>query len=296
MSTLAGMPISRDPLALANLYNAGLGRNWKNQREAVAAMARFTPKVTREALNRAVAVAKLPAEVISLFDVAGLWPETARSLVELLRKYGPTKLQDRATAVDRTGKSWNEIVDLLDGREPVPPKRPAKIPPLALAAEYQRGLAKGSWTSLRAALDARKDWKAFRLSQAIAISNLPPEVLELFKSRPLTYRLGVTLVQLQKAIGTEELAARATEMLGVPRRRSTDQIVAALLKVRLKGEGNVRVRREGSDMVFEFKVPLSEPDQLVFTAEEMAALIEMSIMTLKVKMPDAKRKTKKKPV
>jgi hypothetical protein len=69
-----------------------------------------------------------------------------------------------------------------------------------------------------------------------------------------------------------------------------------LLKVRLKGEGNVRVRREGSDIVFEFKVPLSEPDQLVFTAEEMAALIEMSIMTLKVKKPDAKRKTKKKPV
>jgi hypothetical protein len=35
---------------------------------------------------------------------------------------------------------------------------------------------------------------------------------------------------------------------------------------------------------------VNEPEELVFTAEEMAALIEMSIMTLKVKKQGAKAK------
>jgi hypothetical protein len=253
-------------------------------------MARFTPKVTREALNRAVTVSKMPEEVISLFNLAGILPVTARHLVNLAQKHGPAALRERATTIDPTAKCWKEIVALLDGREPVPPKRPTKVPPLVLAAEYERGLEEGRWTSIKAALAVRNDWKAPRLRQAVAMSKLPPQVLELFASRALTYSLGATLIQIQKAIGTEELAGRATGILGAPRRRSTDQIVAALLNVRFKGEGNVRVRWKGSDMVFECRVPVNEPEELVFTAEEMAALIEMSIMTLKVKKQGAKAK------
>ena len=107
MSTLAGMPISRDPLALANLYNAGLGRNWRNQREAVAAMARFTPKVTREALNRAVSVSKMPEEVISLFNLAGILPVTARHL----RQFGSKAWAGSAAGTCDDNKPHREMLE-----------------------------------------------------------------------------------------------------------------------------------------------------------------------------------------
>jgi len=282
MSPLTGMPISRDPIALADLYHAGLDKNWSNQKEAVAAMARFSPKVTREALNRAIGASKLPNEVLCLFEVAGIWPRTARALVHLSRKYGVTVLKDRAKAIDPTGKTWSEIIALLDGREAVRPKRTVGAPSaLALASEYKQGLAQGRWTSIRSAVDICKEWERRTVSQAVAISNLPPEVLELFIYRPLTFSVGATLLQIQKALGAEELARRAAEMLDAPRRRSTDEIVASLLKARINGGANMTVRSDGTQMVFVFKVPVDEPEELLFTAEELGPVIEMAIMTLR---------------
>lgn len=292
MPPLAGMPISRDPMALADLYHAGLDKNWTNQKEAVAAMARFSPKVTREALNRAIAVSKLPNAVLRVFEVAGIWPSTARALVQLSRKYGATVLEDRAKAIDPTGKTWSEIIALLDGREAVPPKRAVGSPSaLALAAEYKRGLTEGRWTSIHSAVDACKAWDRRTVRQAVAISNLPPEVLELFVYRPLTFSLGATLLRIQKAMGAEQLARRAAEMLKAPRRRTTDEIVASLLKARLNGGANLTVRLDGTDMVFEFKVPVDEPGELLFTAEEMGPIVEMAVMTLRARKQAGKPKT-----
>ncbi|BCQ29986.1 hypothetical protein NK8_81770 (plasmid) [Caballeronia sp. NK8] len=292
MPPLAGMPISRDPMALADLYNAGLGKNWSTQKEAVAAMARFSPKVTREALNRAIGVSKLPNEVLRLFEVAGIWPHTARVLVQLSRKYGATVLEERAKVIDATGKTWSEIIALLDGREAVPPKRAARYSsPLTVAAEYKQGLTDGRWTSINSAVDMCKEWERRTVARAIAISNLPPEVLELFVYRPLTFSTGATLLRIQKAMGAEELARRAAEMLKAPRRRSTDEIVASLLRARSNAGPNMTVRMDGTDMVIVFKVPVDDPEELLFTAEEMGPVIEMAIMTLRARRKSGKLKT-----
>jgi len=291
MPPVAGMPISRDPIALADLYYAGLDKNWNNQKEALAAMARFSPKVTREALSRAISVSKLPKEVLRLFEVAGIWSRTARALVRLSRKYGATALEDRAKAIDPTGRSWNEIIALLDGREAVPPKRVVGAPSaLSLAAQYKQGLAEGRWTSIHSAVEVCKVWRRQTLSQAIAISKLPPEVLELFDYRPLTFSIGATLLRIQKALGSQELSRRAAEMLKAPRRRSTDEIVASLLRARANAGANMTVRMDGTEMVFVFKVPIDEPEELLFTAEEMGPLIEIAIMALRARKKAGKLK------
>lgn len=284
MTALAGTPISRDPLALAELYHSGLGTSWTTQRGAVAAFARFTPKVTAEALNRAIAVSKLPPPVLALFETAGIWQETARDLTRLVRKHGPDLLCQRATEIDPLGLHWSEIIDLLDGRDARPPRRIVRaIAPLTLAAEYKLGVEEGRWTSMVTAVAASPAWDRTALAKAIAISELPTEVLQLFELKRLTYDLGAILVKMRNAIGESELTARAKKILGAPRRRTTDQILAELLLVRPEQGVELAVRRGKTAMVFEFKVPLDETEELLTGTNEIAALVQVAMMNVRFK-------------
>ncbi|SAL05603.1 hypothetical protein AWB81_07229 [Caballeronia arationis] len=276
-------PISRDPLALAALYRSGLGGAWNTQKQAVAALAPVRPKVTAEILIRAVGVSKLPEPVLSLFNVAGILNQTARELCRLARKHGTDALSERALHIDPRGKTWRQIVEMLDGMEPSSPVRaPKAFPPLVLASEYKRGLAEGRWTSTRSA-EAITGWGRARVLKAVAISDLPPQVLELFELTPITFDLGDILVRIQKAIGTRELATRAEKMLLTPRRRTTDEIVATLLQVRPEQGVELVVRREPTAMVFEFRVGLAETEELMVGTDELAALVQVSVMNMRFK-------------
>ncbi|SAK98642.1 hypothetical protein AWB76_07563 [Caballeronia temeraria] len=284
MTALAGTPISRDPLALAELYHSGLGTSWKTQRGAVAAFARFTPKVTDRALSRAITVSKLPPPVLALFETAGIWHETARHLARLVWNHGPDVLRQRATGIDPLGLHWSEIVALLDGKDARPPRRIVRaIAPLTLAAEYKRGIEEGRWTSMVTAAAASPAWDRTALAKAIAISELPTEVLQLFELKRLTYDLGSILVKMRNAIGESELTARAKKILGAPRRRTTDQILAELLLVRPEQGVELAVRRGKTAMVFEFKVPLDETEELLTGTNEIAALVQVAMMNVRFK-------------
>lgn len=284
MTALAGTPISRDPLALAELYHSGYGTAWTTRREAVAALARFTPKVTAAGLSRALTVSKLPPLVLALFETAGIWQETARRLTGLARKYGPDVLCQRAMEIDPLGLHWSEIVDLLDGRDARPPQRIVRsIAPLALAAEYKRGIKEGRWTSMVAAAAASPTWRRTALAKAVAISELPSAVLELFELKRLTYDLGTTLVKIRNAIGEREMAERAKKILNTPRRRTTDQILAELLEVRPEQGVELAVRREKTSMIFEFKVALKESEELMNSTSEIAALVQVALMNVRFK-------------
>ncbi|VXC81849.1 conserved hypothetical protein [Burkholderia sp. 8Y] len=284
MTALAGIPIARDPLALAALYHAGLGSTWNNQREAIAAFARFSPKVTAEALSRAIAVCKLPPQILALFETAGVWPSTARELIRLARKHGLDALCLRALEIDPLGRSWSEIANLLDGNGPHEARRTvSNISPLALAADYQRGLQQGRWTTMVSAVAASPAWGLNRLTRAVAISKLPPSVLQLFELKHFTWELGATLLKIRKSIGETEMAVRASKMLNAPRRRTIDEMIATLLDVRPEQGVDLAVRRKDNKMIFEFKVDLRETDDLLLSANQIAALVQVAVMNVRFK-------------
>jgi len=236
------------------------------------------------ALNRAIIVSKLPPPVLALFETAGIWHETARHLADLVWKHGSDVLCQRATEIDPLGLHWSEIVDLLDGRDARPPKRIVRaIAPLTLAAEYKRGIEEGRWTSMVTAVAASPAWDRTGLAKAIAISELPTEVLQLFELRRLTYDLGAVLLKIRNAIGESEMITRAKKILSAPRRRTTDDVLANLLQVRPEQGVELAVRREKTSMVFEFKVPLNETEELMTGTNEIAALVQVAMMNVRFK-------------
>lgn len=64
--------------------------------------------------------------------------------------------------------------------------------------------------------------------------------------------LGETLLELQKAIGTERMKAAAQSLSEKRRVRSTDEMVAALARVHQQGDIKSKVRRGDKRLVFEF--------------------------------------------
>ncbi|TCK31912.1 hypothetical protein B0G84_9021 [Paraburkholderia sp. BL8N3] len=291
MQNLEATPLTRDPLALAQLYFSGLGTSWRNQKEAAATLAHFKPKVSRNDLNRAVGVSKLPLVVLSLFEKAGIWKVTARKLASLARKHGIEVLEQRAKQIDPSGKTSSEITDLLDGHQPVPPKRRRRdsSSPLALAALYKDGLLQGRWTSLDSAAVASDVWSKPEFAKAVAISELPPRVLELFKGKPLSFALGEVLLRIQKVLGSAEMSERADAMVTQPRRLTSDQIVATFLRVMPGGGVDLKIRTTASGFVFQFHVDFDHSDEMIFCAEDLAPVIQMSLMSLRRKRLSGRR-------
>jgi hypothetical protein len=152
-----------------------------------------------------------------------------------------------------------------------------------MATQYKRGIEEGRWTSMVTAVAACPTWERTRLAKAIAISELPSDVLQLFELKRLTYDLGATLLKIRKAIGEREMAVRANKLLSTPRRRTTNEIVANLLQVRPEQGVDLAVRREQGAMVFEFKVKLDEAEELMMGANEIAALVQVAVMNVRFK-------------
>jgi hypothetical protein len=288
LQPLEGRPIARNPLSLAELYFSGPdGDKWKNQKEAVAALGHLRPTVSRQDLSRAVRVSKLPPPVLSLFETAGVWSSTARELVSLAKKHGPPVLEDRARGIDPRGLTWHQIVKLLDSKEPVAPKRRLRTTsPLVLAAMYNKGAAEGRWGSMTAAAEAL-GWHKADLMRAVAISQLPAEVLQIFEGKTLVYAHGDVLLKIHEALGTAETVNRAKELLNEPKRRTAEQIVAHLASVKEESGLKLRVRKDRSHrvtrLVFEFSVEAAQADEIITAGQDLAPIIQMVLSMLRTR-------------
>jgi hypothetical protein len=288
LQPIEGRPIARNPLLLAELYFSGLDKEkWKNQKEAVAALAHLKPSVSRQDLSRAVGVSKLPPSVLSLFETAGVWSSTARELVSLAKKHGPPVLEERARGIDSRGLTWHQIVNLLDGKEPVAPKRRLRTTsPLVLAAMYNKGAAEGRWDSMTAAAEVL-GWHKADLMRAIAISQLPAEVLQIFEGKTLVYAHGDVLLKIHEALGTAEMVNRAKELLNEPKRRTAEQIVAHLASVKEESGLRLRVRKDRSHrvtrLVFEFSVEAAQADEIITAGQDLAPIIQMVLSMLRTR-------------
>lgn len=294
MQTVEGRPIARNPLLLAELYFSGLAREkWTSQKEALAALGHLTPSVSREELSRAIAVSKLPPPVLSLFQVAGIWSSTARELVSLARKYGPHALEDRARLIDARGLTWHQIVKLLDGQEPVAPKRRSKTSsPLVLAAMYENGVAEGRWDSITEAAEAL-GWRKSHLKRAVAVSQLPAQVLQLFDGKILINAIGDVLLHIHEVIGTAEMVRRAEELLQKPNRRTAEKIVAHLVGTKEESQVSLKVRKSrsqrGSRFVFEFSVEAAYADEIITAGQDFSPVVQLVLSMLRVRNAQASK-------
>ena len=280
-------PIARNPILLAEMYFSGLGKKWRNQK-ALEIFRHLKPAVSRQDLSRAIGVQRLPQSVRSLFDHAGIWSETARELVSLSRKHGAFVLAERARHIEPEGFTWHQIVALLDGREPAATKRRVRshMSPLLLAATYRKGLVDGQWDSLTSAAE-KSGWHKSALVNAVAVSELPSEILRLFEGKTLSRSHGESLLKVYNAIGEDEFVARAKEMLDAPKRRTTDQIIAYLLSVREASGIDLRIRerreRGTTRFVFEFSVDAKQADELMLSSKELAPIVHMALAMIRTR-------------
>jgi hypothetical protein len=78
-----------DPLRLAAVYQAGYGVQWNSYREAATKLAtQFNMHIGFARIREAVAVSELPAEILAIFNEAGLVNRTARKLLKAAKTQG----------------------------------------------------------------------------------------------------------------------------------------------------------------------------------------------------------------
>jgi hypothetical protein len=205
-TNIAARAALEDPLRLAELYLAGLGRRWNSLREASAQLAALNLKASASRLQQAVRISAFPREILDLFEQTGLVNRTARELIRVSNEQGLEPLRVRATAINPAGKSRTQILALLCGDEIAGSSYRAHSTerPLALDQRYSNGQRSGLWSSTREAAQALGIDQA-RLVKASKIAALPEEVRALFPGQALTYAVGWQLVQLANLRGSEAI-------------------------------------------------------------------------------------------
>jgi hypothetical protein len=158
-------------------------------------------------IREAVAVSELPAEILAIFNEAGLVNRTARKLLKAAKTQGVSTLVARARKADPSGKSRSDLTALVCGE--VAFERSTQLcKPLLLAEMYVDGLKGGRWASAKEAAE-RLGIDRQTVTRAISIATLPSEVLALFPD--VGVNLGVRLVHLTKIRGSEKMKALAIE-------------------------------------------------------------------------------------
>lgn len=269
--------IAQNPLALAALYRSGLGKNWENQSQAAKALARLN--VSRVHLNRAVRVAALPETVLSLFSSTGMLDITARELLRIERKLGAEQLAARAAHLSPDGRSWSEIVAMLEGKEPVVPAYAVHIERRLLerAAQYAEGLASGLWSSVKEAAQAT-GWDRGDLYRAIAVSRLPAAVIDLFGKATLSREIGDTLLSIEKTIGAEKMLRNARAVRDRPKRRTTNDLLNALAGAKDYSDMSLKIRGTGSKITLEMTFDVEDAEQLLLDEDEVKGHIQAMLM------------------
>lgn len=266
--------IAGSPLALAALYHSGLGTKWKNQRQAADALARL--KVTRSHINRAVRLVSLPEAVLALFSSVQILDITGRHLLRIHRSLGAPELEQRAAQINPKGRSWQEIVAMLEGKEPVAPVyrlHQSDTTPLERAAKFKEGLAANAWATIAEAADAT-GWNRRDLSNAVAIANLPPEVVSLFDGKRLSKDVGKTLLGIQQAIGIEKMLRNASALHDRPRRRTIEELINALAGVPSSSEMSLKIRGTPTTITFEMTFDVKDAERLIIGAVDVKKMIQ----------------------
>ncbi|MCG7400503.1 hypothetical protein [Caballeronia zhejiangensis] len=273
--------ISSSPLALAALYHSGLGTKWQNQSEAATALARL--KVTRQHINRAVRLVALPEVVLALFSSVQILEFTARELLRVQRSVGVATLEQRAAEINPEGRTWQEIVAMLEGKEPVAPAyrlHQSETTPLERAAQFKEGLASNAWSTIGQAAEAT-GWNRRELYTAVAIANLPSEVVSLFDGKRLSKDVGKTLLGIQQAIGIEKMRKNAAALHDRPKRRTIDELINTLAGPPVSPEVSLKIRGTQTKLTFEMTFDVKDADRLIIGAVD----VEKMIRAVLQKMP-----------
>lgn len=270
MEHYIGKPLARNPLALASLYKDGLGRHWRNQTDAAESLSRFGVK--REHVNRAMRVASMPADVLLLFTETGLIERTARELVRIERRIGRAALEQRAKSISKDGKSWAEIVQLLDGKSPTPRKAAPQVTlPFVRAALYEDGVASKNWSTMTEA--ARLEgWGKRHLLTATALTKLPSVITDLFDQDRFSSRNAETLLALIRTLGVSKVAHNAKLLSEQPGRRSATKILQYLAGGRDDADCRLSVRRTGKVVTFSFTFDANHTRRRLIDVGQLRAL------------------------
>jgi hypothetical protein len=104
-TTIAAKAAVDDPLRLAEIYRAGLGRHWNTLREGSRQLAALNLKASAARLRQAVKISEFPGEILDLFKHTGIVNRTARELIRASNEQGLEQLKIRAVTIDPAGKS-----------------------------------------------------------------------------------------------------------------------------------------------------------------------------------------------
>ncbi|MFM0418765.1 hypothetical protein [Paraburkholderia aromaticivorans] len=259
-TTIAAKAALDDPLSLAEIYRAGLGRHWNTLRQGSKELSALNLKTSAARLHQAVTVAAFPSEILSLFTDVGLVNRTARELIRARNEQGLDQLKIRATTIDPAGKSRTQLLALLCGDEIAGAKYRAhsKERPLALDKRFRDGVRLGLWSSVREAGKVLGIDHA-RLVKAAQIASLPEEVKSLFPAQALTFAVGWQLVQMTKLRGSETMRQVAIAARSVIPRLSQQELMGRF--VGLGGNSvEVKVKRgPGGKLVIEFHCDADDP-------------------------------------
>ncbi|BAO92980.1 hypothetical protein [Caballeronia cordobensis] len=270
MERYIGKPLARNPLALASLYKDGLGRHWKNQTEAAKSLSRFGVK--REHVNRAMRIASMPADVLLLFTETGLIDRTARELIRLERSVGRATLELRAQSISKKGRSWCELVELLEGKSPTPRKPAPQVAlPFVRASLYEEGVASKEWSTMTEAAK-RQGWGTRHLQNATALAKLPPVITGLFDPDQFSSRNAETLLALIRSVGLSKITRHAKLLSEQPGRRSTTKILEYLAGGSDDADCKLSVRRTSKDLTFSFTFDATHTRRKLIDVEQLRAL------------------------
>jgi uncharacterized protein YjiS (DUF1127 family) len=250
-----------DPLRLAEIYRAGLGRSWNSYREGAEQLKRMNLRATYAQLQKAVAVAAFPRPILDLFKYTGLVKQTAEDLIRARNRCGLDRLVERAEAIDPTGKSRTQLIALLSNDQSPGGAFRASYStewPLVLDRRYRDGLKLGAWSSIRQAATSL-GISASRLASAVQIGELPDEVKELFRPEHLSFAAGWQLVQIRKLRGADALRDAAVAANAVVPALSQQQIMNRLVGIS-GGTVDVKIKRGPSGkVVLEFHCDANDP-------------------------------------
>jgi hypothetical protein len=259
-TTTAAKAAVDDPLRLAEIYRAGLGRHWNTLREGSRQLAALNLKASAARLQQAVKISQFPSEILDLFKHTGIVNRTARELIRANNEQGLEQIKIRAATIDPAGKSRAQLCALLCGDEVAGSSYRAhsKERPLALDQRYRDGLRSGLWSSTREAAQVLRVDHA-RLVKASTIAGLPEEVKLLFPGQALTFAVGWQLIQLTKLRGSE-----AIRQVAITARSAIPRLSQQELMNRFVGlEGNavdVKVKRgTAGKLLLEFHCDADDP-------------------------------------
>jgi len=259
-TTIAAKAAVDDPLRLAEIYRAGLGRHWNSLRDGSVQLAALNLKASAARLQQAVRISAFPREILDLFNHTGLVNRTARELIRASNEQGLEQLKIRAAAIDPAGKSRTQLCALLRGDELAGSSYRAhsKERPLVLDQRYRDGLRSGLWSSTREAAQILGVDQA-RLVKASKIAALPEEVRLLFPGQALTFALGWQLIQLTKLRGSESVRRVAIGARATIPPLSQQELMNRF--VGLEGNGvDVKVKRgTAGKLVLEFHCDADDP-------------------------------------